>query len=57
MKAGHAQTLRVAAYPPAVDDLKAEQHLSEATKLRPVKYLNNRVEQDHRNIKRLVKPG
>ncbi|MBE7385749.1 MAG: IS6 family transposase [Leptolyngbya sp. SIO1E4] len=63
LKAGHTQTPRVinvdknAAYPPAVDDLKAETHLSETTKLRPVKYLNNRIEQDHRRLKRLVKPG
>lgn len=27
------------------------------SKLRQVKYLNNRIEQDHRFIKRLVKPG
>ncbi len=26
-------------------------------KLRQIKYLNNIVEQDHRGIKRLVKPG
>ena len=26
-------------------------------KLRQIKYLNNIVEQDHRSIKRLVKPG
>jgi hypothetical protein len=29
----------------------------ETTELRPVKYLNNIVEQDHRFIKRLVNPG
>jgi len=46
-----------AAYPSAVDDLKEEGLLPEETELRPVKYLNNRVEQDHRRIKRLVKPG
>ena len=46
-----------AAYPPAIDNLKAEKDLSEATELRPIKYRNNRVEQDHRRIKRLVKPG
>jgi transposase-like protein len=46
-----------AAYPAAVDDLKAEEQLFETTELRQVKYLNNRVEQDHRFIKRLTKPG
>ena len=39
-----------AAYPAAVDDLKAEERLPETTELRLVLYLNNRVEQDHRNI-------
>ena len=41
----------------ATDDLKAEKTLSEETELRPVKDLNNRVEQDHRRVKRLVKSG
>lgn len=31
--------------------------LSESVELRQVKYLNNIIEQDHRFIKRLVKPG
>jgi len=59
----HTQTLRVinvdknAAYPPAVDDLKADEHLPEATELRQVKYLNNQVEQEHRFIKRPTKSG
>ena len=44
-------------YPPAVDNLKAEEQLPETTELRQVKYLNNLVEQDHRFIKRLTKPG
>ena len=63
LKAHHTQTPRVinvdknAAYPPAVDELKKEETLTEDTELRPVKYLNNRVEQDHRRIKRWVKPG
>lgn len=63
LKASHTSTPRVinvdknAAYPSAVDDLKAEEMLSEDTELRPVKYLNNMIEQDHRRIKRLVKPG
>jgi len=45
-----------AAYPPAVDELKADEQLSETTELRLVLYLNNQVEQDHRFIKRLTKP-
>lgn len=63
LNASHTQTPRVinvdknAAYPPAVDDLKADEQLPETTELRQVKYLNNRVEQDHRFIKRLTKPG
>jgi transposase, IS6 family len=46
-----------AAYPPAVEELKAENELPTRTKLRPVKYLNNRIEQDYRFIKRLTNPG
>ena len=46
-----------AAYPPAIDSLKADPTLPQTTELRRVKYLNNIVEQDHRFIKRLVNPG
>jgi transposase, IS6 family len=46
-----------AAYPKAIADLKACGILPERVELRQVKYLNNIVEQDHRFIKRLVKPG
>jgi transposase, IS6 family len=46
-----------AAYPKAIADLKAMEILSESVELRQVKYLNNIIEQDHRFIKRLVKPG
>jgi hypothetical protein len=46
---------RNAAYPKAVADMK--QRLWRFSKLRQVKYLNNIVEQDHRRIKRLVRPG
>jgi transposase-like protein len=35
----------------------SDKTLEETTELRPVKYLNNIVEQDHRFIKRLVNPG
>lgn len=38
-------------------ELKATGELPESSELRQVKYLNNIVEQDHRFIKRLVKPG
>lgn len=63
LNASHTQSPRVinvdknAAYPAAVDDLKADEQLPKTTELRQVKYLNNRVEQDHRFIKRLTKPG
>jgi hypothetical protein len=46
-----------AAYPKAMADLKAIGVLPESVELRQVKYLNNIVEQDHRFIKRLAKPG
>jgi IS6 family transposase len=43
-----------AAYPPAVAQLKAEGALAEDCQHRPVPYLNNVLEQDHRAIKRRV---
>jgi len=46
-----------AAYPKAITELKAAGILPEAVELRQVKYLNNLIEQDHRSIKRRVKPG
>ena len=46
-----------AAYPKAIAELKAAGILPEQVELRQVKYLNNLIEQDHRFIKRLVKPG
>jgi len=45
------------AYPKAIAELKAEQALPQSVELRPRRYLNNIVEQDHRFIKRLVRPG
>lgn len=63
LKAIHTQTPRVItvdknlAYPKAKKELKAAKKLPEIVKLRQIKYLNNIVEQDHRGIKRLVKPG
>src|SRR5205823_11004588 len=44
------------AYPPAVEELKTESVLPENCNLRKCKYLNNVIEQDHRFIKRLVRP-
>ena len=41
----------------AVNDLKEEGMLPEDCERRPIKYMNNIVEQDHRFIKPRVKPG
>ncbi|MEZ0167340.1 IS6 family transposase [Microvirga sp. TS319] len=46
-----------AAYPIAAKAMKREEELWRFAKLRQVKFLNNIVEQDHRRIKRLVRPG
>ena len=46
-----------AAYPPAIAELKAGGVLDENSKHRPVQYLNNILEQDHRAIKRRVRAG
>jgi IS6 family transposase len=62
LKAQHTRTPRVitvdknAAYPTAMEALKAEKTVEKETELRQSKYLNNVIEQDHRNIKRIVKP-
>ena len=45
------------AYPRAVRDLKRSGQLWRFSRLRQRKYLNTIVEQDHRCIKRLVRPG
>ncbi|MBW4541074.1 MAG: DDE-type integrase/transposase/recombinase [Myxacorys chilensis ATA2-1-KO14] len=53
-----------AAYPVAMNKLKADEttlavpakQRAEETKLRRIKYLNNVIEQDHQNIKRIIKP-
>ncbi len=45
------------AYPKAIDELIAKKELHQNVEVRQNKYLNNIVEQDHRSIKRLVKPG
>jgi len=63
LAASHSSEPRVinvdknAAYPKAFNELKAEGHIPEHCELRQVKYLNNIIEQDHRCIKRLTKPG
>lgn len=62
LAAKHTQFPRVitidknAAYPVALEDLKQDKTLKAETELRQSKYLNNVIEQDHRNIKRIVKP-
>jgi transposase-like protein len=45
------------AYPKAIKKLKKKRTLPANCELRPVKYLNNMIEQDHRFIKRRVSPG
>ncbi|WP_439548945.1 IS6 family transposase [Falsiroseomonas sp.] len=45
------------AYPRAVADMKENDVLSRFTRTRQCKYLNNIVEQDHRSVKRLIRPG
>src|SRR5436305_3199170 len=63
LAAPHTTTPRVinvdknAAYPKAFKELQDEGALADSCELRPVKYLNNMAEQDHRFIKRRVKPG
>ncbi|WP_242042134.1 DDE-type integrase/transposase/recombinase [Leptolyngbya sp. FACHB-541] len=62
LKATHTQTPRIitvdknAAYPVVIEALKADETLAAQTELRQSKYLNNVIEQDHRNTKRLTKP-
>ncbi|TWA70038.1 DDE superfamily endonuclease [Azospirillum brasilense] len=46
-----------AAYPEREQGHEKADELRRFTKLRQRKYLNNIVEQDHRRIKRLVRPG
>jgi IS6 family transposase len=46
-----------AAYPKAAAAMKKAGELWRCSRLRQVKYLNNIVEQDHRNVKRLTGPG
>jgi IS6 family transposase len=44
-----------AGYPPAIVELKADGVLKENCRHRPVQYLNNVLEQDHRAIKRRIR--
>jgi IS6 family transposase len=63
LKARHRAAPRVinvdqhAAYPSAFVALQEEGVLAETCQLRPCKHLDNILEQDHRFIKRLVRPG
>ena len=45
------------AYPCAVEQMKEDGELWQRSRLRQCKFLNNIVEQDHRRVKRLVRPG
>jgi transposase, IS6 family len=62
LDAGHTTVPRVitvdknAAYPAAFEVLQQERTLPETCLLRPFKYLNNVVEQDHRFVKGRVNP-
>jgi transposase-like protein len=62
LKGQHIQAPQVvtvdknAAYPVAIEVLKEDETIDQKAELRQSKYLNNIVEQDHRAIKRIVKP-
>ena len=45
------------AYPKAVTEMKADGELWRFSRLRQCKFLNSIVEQDHRRIRRLIRPG
>ncbi|MGI4946145.1 MAG: IS6 family transposase [Janthinobacterium lividum] len=45
------------AYPKAAAEMKIDGELPRFARLRQCKYLNNIVEQDHRRIRRLLRPG
>jgi transposase-like protein len=44
------------AYPVAIQELKEEKSIPKGIQIRKVKYLNNIVEQDHRFIKKRIRP-
>jgi transposase-like protein len=52
--APRVNTDKHAVYPPAIVELKAGRVLEEKCTHRPVQYLNNVLEQDHRAIKRRI---
>lgn len=60
LKAQHPQVPRVitvdknAASPVAMQQLKADETLAAETELRQIKHLNTVIEQDRRNVKRIV---
>jgi transposase, IS6 family len=62
LRARHTQAPRVvnvdknAAYPVAADAMNQDETVETKIELRQIKYLNNVIEQDHRNVKRIVKP-
>ena len=45
------------AYPKAASEMKQDAELWRFARLRQVRFLNNIVEQDHRRVKRLTRPG
>jgi transposase-like protein len=45
------------AYPKAISEMKQDAELWRFSRLRQVRFLNNIVEQDHRRVKRLTRPG
>jgi transposase-like protein len=62
LRASHTQAPRVvnvdqnAAYPVAAAALNEDETVEVKIELRQVKYLSNVIEQDHRNIKQIVRP-
>jgi transposase, IS6 family len=48
-------TDKAQAYPPAIDESKEEGVLGKRCRHRPVQYLNNILEQDHRAIKKRIR--
>src|SRR5919199_4561867 len=45
------------AYPKAIAEMKQDAELWRFSRLRQVRFLNNILEQDHRRVKRLTRPG
>jgi IS6 family transposase len=53
----NAYVIKNAAYPKAAAEMKRDGELWRRSRLRQVKYLNNIVEQDHLDVKRVTRPG